>query len=103
MTEIDGLITVKNHIGSEILTIDGRPLSKMFSDFNGKTITLHIDCGSVLSKAFKGTAEVFYFEGTQEFHRGTKYVNAFFIEDDDILEHLIKLEGKKLRLTASID
>ncbi|WP_142382820.1 hypothetical protein [Bacillus canaveralius] len=68
----------------------------------GKMVTLHIDCGFEFSQTVKGTAEVFYFEGTQQFHRGLKYVNDFFVEDDDIIELLVKHEGKKLKLTATI-
>ncbi|PLR87778.1 hypothetical protein [Bacillus sp. V33-4] len=102
MTEVAGVITVQQHKGSDVLLIDGKPVSKVFSKFNGKMVTLHIDCGFEFSQTVKGTAEVFYFEGTQQFHRGLKYVNDFFVEDDDIIELLVKHEGKKLKLTATI-
>lgn len=39
---------------------------------------------------FKGIADIFYFEGKQDYYRGIKYANDFFIDDIDVIELLAK-------------
>ncbi len=90
MKEITGVVIKKTEKGSSVLTIDGVPIAKVFEHLNGKTISLeifvHKQGKKELLQSYSGFAEVFYYEGTQQFYSGTKYVNDFFIEEDDLLE-----------------
>ncbi|TKC17095.1 hypothetical protein [Robertmurraya kyonggiensis] len=98
MFVLEGVIQLRRIKGSDVLEIDNVPIAKALSDYNGKQIELHVGDAS-----FKGEAEIFYFEGSQVYHRGIKYVNDFFIDEYDMIEFLERLEGESVRLAISAE
>ncbi|MGG0717280.1 hypothetical protein ABE096_06730 [Robertmurraya massiliosenegalensis] len=99
MTILEGILSIQRIKGSDIMLLNDTPLVKSLSHFNEKEITLTIESESNSSQTFSGVAEVFYFEGHQQYHRGIKYVSDFFIDDVDIVDWLERLEGKYIKLT----
>lgn len=98
MFVLEGVICLKRIKGSDVLEIDGVPIAKALSEYNGKQIELRIG-----DATFKGEAEIFFFEGSQAYHRGIKYVNDFFIEEYDMIEFLEKLDGESVKLMISAE
>ncbi|MEQ2527437.1 hypothetical protein WMO40_12045 [Bacillaceae bacterium CLA-AA-H227] len=98
MFVLEGVIHLKRIKGSEVLQIDDVPIAKALSEYNGKQIELRIGDAS-----FKGEAEIFYYEGSQVYHRGIKYVNDFFIDEYDMIEFLERLEGESVKFTISAE
>ncbi|RTR36304.1 hypothetical protein EKG37_01740 [Robertmurraya yapensis] len=96
MFVLEGVIQLRRIKGSDVMEIDNVPIAKALSDYNGKQIELHVGDAS-----FKGEAEIFYFEGSQAYHRGIKYVNDFFIDEYDMMEFLERLEGESVKLTIT--
>ena len=91
MQEIKGRVLIQPYIGSDILVINNQPLSKYFIEYNGKNILLSIRfCENKKTYTYKGIADIFYFEGKQDYYRGIKYANDFFIDDIDVIEQLAK-------------
>ncbi|WP_449622635.1 hypothetical protein [Robertmurraya sp. Marseille-Q9965] len=97
MFVLEGVICLKRIKGSEVLEIDDVPIAKALVQYNGKQIELCIG-----DATFIGEAEIFYFEGSQAYHRGIKFVNDFFIDEYDMIEFLEKLDGESVRLTISV-
>lgn len=98
MFVLEGVILLKRIKGSEVLQINDVPIAKALREYNGKQIELLIG-----DTSFKGEAEIFYFEGSQTYHRGIKYVNDFFIDEYDMIEFLEKLDGESVKLTISAE
>ncbi|MDF1510152.1 hypothetical protein PZE06_18625 [Robertmurraya sp. DFI.2.37] len=98
MTAVEGILSIRRIKGSDIMLLNDTPLVKSLSHFNDKEITVTIKCENDRAQIFSGVAEIFYFEGQQQYHRGIKYVSDFFIDDVDIMEWLERLEGKYIKL-----
>lgn len=103
MTIIEGILSIQREKGSEVLLLDDKPLSKMFNHVNGEDISFTISSEHDIIFSVSGIADIFYFEGIQQSHKGIKYVNDFFIGDFDVIEVLEKLEGKKVRLSLQVN
>lgn len=103
---VTGIIKEKGEKGSSILTINDTPVAKEFQSLNDQYISLNIFVHQSESKEliqnFKGHAEVYYFEGKQLFYSGTKYVNDFFIGDEDIIETLEEFINRHVTITINI-
>lgn len=102
MTAMEGILSIQRIKGSDIMLLNDTPLVKAVSPFNDKEITLTIESESAPAQTFSGVAEVFYFAGHQQYHRGIKYVSDFFIDDVDIVDWLERLEGKYVTLTILV-
>lgn len=101
MDYFSGKLRMKEEKGSGVLMLDSAPVAKVFTPYNDKEIELCIyqlnpQQGKILLKSFQGIAEVFFFEGNQMFYRGTKYVNDFWVNDEDIIQELEPLTGKEV-------
>ncbi len=103
MKVLEGIINIKRIKGSDVLQIDDIPLAKAINDFNGQSIIFCLDDSLESSRSFRGMADIFYFEGSQQYHRGVKYVNDFFIDDIDMIEFLGKFEGNKVKIQILIE
>ncbi|WP_421383498.1 hypothetical protein ACOJQI_03215 [Bacillus salacetis] len=106
MASFTGKVLLKEEKGSSVLTLDGIPVAKLFEPFNDQDILLsiyqlHPQEGTVFIQNCHGTADVFYFEGEQQFYTGTKYVNDFYIDDEDIIHKLESLVDMDVRLTVN--
>lgn len=102
MTQLEGVISVKREKGIEVLLMDDIPLVKLFTSYNGKNLVLTIESKSSAC-SFQGEAEIFYFEGQQQFHRGIKYVYDFIIDEIDMVEVFEKLQGQKVSITVEVE
>lgn len=98
MEEIEGVIALQQMGSSELITINGIPVSKFFMSYNGKRVNFSIHCTTDTAYEYQGIADIFYFEGNQQYYRGTKYVNDFFIDQDDVLEVLEKLNEEVVKI-----
>ncbi|NHM30650.1 hypothetical protein [Neobacillus terrae] len=67
MKEIQGLITVQQNKGSEVVLIDGEPVSKLFSFLYGKMVHLNIGCDSVFPKHTWELLRYFSMKGLKTF------------------------------------
>ncbi|TYS14131.1 hypothetical protein FZC78_20010 [Rossellomorea vietnamensis] len=99
MRSFSGKIMVQEEKGSEVLMLRTIPVAKLFALYNEEEIELSIYqlnplAGKNLVKSYQGIAEVFFFEGNQMFYTGTKYVNDFWVNDEDIIQELETLVGK---------
>ncbi|WP_136035750.1 hypothetical protein [Bacillus salacetis] len=106
MASFTGKMILVEEKGSTVLTMDQIPVAKLFSRFNGRQMSLSIyklntQAGKELIGKYEGSADVFYFEGGQQFYAGTKYVNDFYIDDEDIIEKLESLLDEDVRLTVN--
>lgn len=96
--EIEGVIALQQIGSSELVTINGIPVSKFFINYNGKKVKLSIHCGTDTAYEYEGIADIFYFEGNQQYYRGTKYVNDLFIDQADVLQVLEKLNNEFVKI-----
>lgn len=96
---IQGVIKRKHLEASEILTIDGLPLSQLLIQHNGKEMLFSIQLDGCSPIEHKGIADLYYFEG--KYGRRTKYVNDFFISDVDIIEFLLEHENEYVKLEVT--
>jgi hypothetical protein len=94
MKAIEGIITLQD----ELVTVNEIPVSKAFLNFNGKKVKLSISCGTDTAYEYEGIADIFYYEGSQPYYRGMKYVNDFFIDQVDILETLEKHNDELVKI-----
>ena len=105
MTSFIGKVMTKEEKGSAVLTLNGIPVAKLFEKFHDTDISLsiylfHPEDGRVFFQKFQGTVDVFYFEGEQLFFTGTKYVNDFYINDEDVIQKLESLLEEEVMLTV---
>lgn len=103
MNKATGLLKQWEEKGSYVLTINDVPIAKMFEECNGKEISLSIflhdpNGHEQLLHQYTGQAEIFFFSGTQLFYSGTKFVNDFLIDDEDIIEVLEKYENRTVTI-----
>jgi hypothetical protein len=106
MASFTGKVTLQEEKGSSVLTLDGIPVAKRFEPFRDQGIMLsiyhlHPQEGTVFIQNCHGTADVFYFEGEQQFDTGIKYVNDFYIGDEDIIQKLESLVNMDVRLAVN--
>lgn len=101
--EVTGHIEKKEEKGSAVLLINHIPVAKAFETFDDQYIALHIIVHHAdtkeLVRNFKGHAEIYYFEGKQIYFSGTKYVNDFFIDEEDVMETLEKYINRDVTIT----
>ncbi|MGV3465016.1 MAG: hypothetical protein ACO1OT_06970 [Heyndrickxia sp.] len=104
--EVTGFIEKKEEKGSAVLKINDIPVAKAFDTMDDQYISLNIlvhhSDNKELVRNFKGHAEVYYFEGKQLFFSGTKYVNDFFIDDEDVIETLEEYIDKHVTIHIDI-
>lgn len=101
MEVIEGIVFLKPFIGSDVLVINDVPIAKHFQSYNGEEVVLQIYCLETMD-TYKGIADIFYFEGKQQYYRGTKYVNDLFIDDIDIVELLENFENEYVKLALTL-
>jgi len=104
--EVTGFIEKKEEKGSSVLKINDTPVAKVFDEMDDQYISLqifvHHSDNKELVRNFKGHAEVYYFEGKQLFYSGTKYVNDFFIDEEDVIETLEECIDKHVTISIEI-
>ena len=103
--EVTGIIEEKEEKGSTVLKINDTPIAKVFETLNDQYVSIkifvHQSESKELIRHFEGHAEIYYFEGKQLFFSGTKYVNDFFIDDEDVIETLEEFINR--HVTIAID
>lgn len=104
--EVTGIIKEKVEKGSAVLKINDTPIAKVFETLNDQYVSINIFVHQSeykeLVRNFEGHAEVYYFEGKQLFFSGTKYVNDFLIDDEDVIETLEEFINRQITITIDI-
>jgi hypothetical protein len=106
MSCFSGKVMMREEKGSEVLTLQSEPVAKLFAPYHDEEIELFVyqlnqQREKSLLKRYQGIAEVFFFEGDQMFYTGTKYVNDFYINNEDIVQELETLVGMDVILMVS--
>lgn len=104
--EVTGIIEKKEEKGSAVLKINDTPIAKVFETLNDQYVSIkifvHQSESKQLIRTYEGHAEIYYFEGKQLFFIGTKYVNDFFIDDEDVIETLEEFINRHVTITIDI-
>ncbi|MGG0665598.1 hypothetical protein ABE042_15990 [Viridibacillus arvi] len=101
MPTLKGTIIIQEMKGPNILYIDKTALAKYFIDFDGEEVQTNLHLQKSQSQEYRGTAEIFYFEG-KDGYGGNKFANDFYIDDQDILELLEEHEGEIVELLVEL-